>query len=162
MEYNLVEIWLRKDPVRWAAGALAGLFAGAVALLFAMIFASCVGMDFWFPAKLMGTILLGPSATEFAATQSIWVGVATFEAICLFFGFVFAHFTGTNSVSALLAMGLAWGAFSWVFLWNLFLQSFRTIFSAHVSSGAALPVCFVYGLALSSVAIFDPLLRRQK
>lgn len=31
-DLNLVEIWLRRDPIRWAAGILAGLFAGVSTL----------------------------------------------------------------------------------------------------------------------------------
>ncbi len=155
-DYNLVETWLRKDPSRWAAGFLAGLFAGVVALGLASIISVMAGKEFTFAVKLMATPLLGSFATE-AGTQAAAViaGFILFEAICAFWGLVFAHFTQTNHLSSLLAMGLVWGLFSWIFIWNLFLQSFDPIFWAQISAGAVFPICLAYGISLTSVAFFD-------
>jgi hypothetical protein len=160
MEYNLVELWLRKDPIRWISGALAGLFAGLVAMGLAMFIASASGMDPWFPVKLIGSTALGPEATQIGFNlRSILVGGFLFEAVCLFLGGVYAHFTGTNYLGALLPMGLVWAAFSWIFIWNLFMQSFNTVFTAQISSGVVFPICIAYGLSLASVAFFDQKLR---
>ena len=160
MEYNLVEMWLRKDPIRWISGALAGLFAGLVALGVAMSLASSGGYEPSFPIKLIGTILLGPSATEMGVGSSaVFAGLALFEGLCLFLGVVFSHFTGSNSLAALVPMGLVWGTFSWIFIWNLFMQSFHSIFAAQISSAVVLPVCLAFGIALSVVALFDRVLR---
>jgi hypothetical protein len=162
MEYNLVEIWLRRDPTRWIAGALGGVFAAVVAMVVAMVIAQSAGYEVWLPIKLMGTPILGAAATEIGNTSGILAGAFLTGMICVFWGVIFAHFTGTNSVSALLAMGLVWGTFSWIFIWNLFLPSFTTIFAARISAGAAFPVCIAYGLALASVAFIDPVLRGSK
>lgn len=159
MEYNLVEMWLRKDPIRWISGALAGLLAGVVAMVVAAAFAQSVGMELWFPVKLMGTIILGPSATDIDTTVGIVTGGLVFEGLCAFLGMVYAHFTGTNSLGALLPMGLVWGTFSWIFIWNLFMQSFRPIYAAHIPSGPVFAVCIAFGLALASVKVFDSILR---
>lgn len=159
MEQNLVEIWLRRDPVRWIAGILGGLFAGAVAMAVAMALASSSGLEPTFPAKLMGTIVLGPEATEIGQSQGMIAGVAIFELICLFWGFVYAHFTGTNKLSALLPMGLVWGVFSWIFIWNLFMQSILPIRAAQIPTAAALLICVTYGVSLASVSIFDGIFR---
>jgi hypothetical protein len=159
MEYNLVETWLRRDPIRWIAGILGGIFAGLVAMAVAVGVSSYLGWDPLFPIKLLGTPLLGASATDLQSMQGVISGAILIEAICIFWGVVFAHFTATNSVSALLWMGLAWGAFSWIFIWNLFLQSFKPIFAAGIPAGPALPVCFAYGLGLASIAFFDRMLR---
>ena len=159
MEYNLVETWLRRDPIRWIAGILGGIFAGLLAMAVAVAVSSSLGWDPTFPIKLMGTPVLGAIATDLQSSQGIVAGALFIEAIAIFWGVVFAHFTGTNSVSALLGMGLAWGAFSWIFTWNLFLQSFKPIFAAGIPAGAALPVCFAYGLGLVSVSFFDRILR---
>jgi len=160
MEYNLVEVWLRRDPARWIAGVLGGIFACAVAMGLAGLIAQSTGHEFLFPVKLMGTIVLGSAATEVGSNMdSVIAGGAVVGAICVFFGVVFAHFTGTNSLAALLPMGVVWGIFSWIFLWNLFLQSYTTIFAARIPSGPIFPICIAYGLALSSIAFFDPLLR---
>ncbi len=159
MEYNLVEVWLRKDPIRWISGGLAGLFAGIVAMGLAMFIASSVGMESWFPVKLISTVALGPSATEIGNMKAVLVGGFIFEALCLFLGIIYAHFTGTNFLGALIPMGLVWGTFSWIFIWNLFMQSFKPIFAAQISSAVAFPVCITFGLALSSVAFFDQKLR---
>ncbi len=160
MEENLVEKWLRRDPVRWIAGGMAGVFAGAVAMGLAMVLASCAGMEIWFPVKLIGTVLLGASATEMGgAAGGIVAGSMVIGVLGALLGFVFSHFTYTNSIKALLAMGLVWGTFSWIFIWNLFLPSFKTIFAAQIPAGPVLPVCLIFGLALSSVAFFDRKLR---
>ncbi len=162
MEYNLVEIWLRRDPTRWIAGVIGGLFAGVVATVVAMLIAQSAGYEMWLPVKLMGTTLLGSSATEIGAAAGITAGATVIAGISVFFGFVFAHFTGTNSIGALLSMGLVWGVFSWIFIWNLFLQSFKPIYAARIPSGAAFPVCLAYGLALAVIAVIDPVLRGSK
>ncbi|MGZ3688973.1 MAG: hypothetical protein ACXVBW_11765 [Bdellovibrionota bacterium] len=159
-EINLVAIWLRKDTKRWVAGVMGGLFAGGVSLVVAMVISSIGGMEFWFPAKYFATIVSGPVATTLGAGfGSVILGAIVWEAVAAFFGFVFAHFTGVNDVGTLLAMGLVWSLFSWVFVWNLFLQSFRGIFWAHISSGAVFPVCLAYGLSLASVSMFDRMIR---
>jgi hypothetical protein len=160
MEYNLVEVWLRRDPVRWLAGAIAGALACSIALLVASLLAQAAGYEFYFPIKLMGTPLLGASATVTGEFAGVWAGCAVSGLICIFWGVIYAHFIGTNSLAALLPMGLVWGVFSWIFTWNLFLQSFRTIFDARLSSGGAFLVCMAYGLSLSTLAFFDRLLRR--
>ena len=162
MEYNLVEIWLRRDPIRWLAGVLGGLVAGVIAMLVGMFIATSVGMEATFPIKLLGTTVLGASSTELNQIQGAVVGFLVLEFICVFWGVVFAHFTGTNSLKALLPMGLVWGTFSWIFIWNLFLPSFKTIFAAQISAGAALPVCLAYGLGLSTISFFDSSLRKAK
>jgi uncharacterized membrane protein (GlpM family) len=163
MDVNIVEIWLRKDPVRWVAGALAGLFAAAIAMAFAVLLSAACGVEPLFPAKLMGAIALGPSATEVGEhTSAILAGIVLFEVLGAFLGVVYAHFTGTNLLHALLGVGFVWGVFSWIFIWNLFMQSFRPIYWVHVSSGATFPVCLVFGLSLTSVAFFDQALRGNR
>lgn len=163
MEYNLVEMWLRKDPIRWVAGAFAGLLSGIITLVFAMAVASHYGLENWFPMKLFATIFLGPSAMELGMNQSaILVGVVTVELLGAFLGMIFAHFTGTNLMKALLPMGLVWGIFSWIFIWNLFMQSFKPIYAARIPSGPVFPVCILFGLCMASVAFFDKALRGNK
>jgi len=163
MEQNLVEVWLRRDPVRWLSGGLAGLLAGAVAMAVAMGIATSFGFELWFPVKLVGTIALGPTATEMGTNmKSVYVGGSIIEGLCLFLGVIFAHFTGTNNLVALLSMGLVWGTFSWIFIWNLFLQSFRPIFAAQIPSGPVFPVCLAFGLSLASVAFFDFIFRGKR
>jgi hypothetical protein len=156
MEMNLVELWLRRDPARWIAGVLTGLVAGLIALVLAMVLSAIGGRELWFPAKLFGAILLGTPVTA-AGTGfgAVIVGLILYEAICGFFGFVFAHFVPTNSVRALLMMGLVWAAFSWIFLWNLFLPSFNAFLWANVSSGVAFPICLAFGLSLALLSVFD-------
>lgn len=159
-DMNIVALWLRCDKTRWVAGAAGGLFAGLVAIFFAMVMAVLGGKEFWFPVKLIASIVLGPSATVLGFHfGAIAVGCAVFEALAMFWGVVYAHFAPTNSLSALLGVGATWAAFSWIFIWNLFLQSFKPIFNAQVSSGAAFAICMVYGLSLTAVAFFDRVLR---
>ena len=161
MEPNFVTNWLRRDPIRWISGGLAGLFSAFVAMAIAMFFASSAGLQSWFPLKLFGTILLGPSATDVKFAQGAITGGILFAALCIFLGMVFAHFVYTNAFGALLAMGLVWGLFSWIFIFNLFMQSFKPVLAAHVPPTVAFPICVLFGLALSSVSLFDRLIRRH-
>lgn len=162
MEYPIVATWLRFDLTRWIAGVLSGLFAGALALIIGGTLASMNGLEFSFPAKLIGTLILGPEATSLNTVEGVLYGVPLFELLCGTFGLIFAHFVSAQKITSLLAMGLVWAAMSWIFIWNLFMQSFRTIYVSQVSSGAAFLVCLVYGLGLSSILFFDPLLRLNK
>ncbi len=162
-DINVVEKWIQVDKTRWAAGLLAGAFAGVVALVFAMIFSKAVGLELTFPAKLMATPILGAAAANYdAGLGAILTGFIFFELIAVFWGIVYAHFTYTNSLPALMGMGLTWAAFSWIFIFNLFMQSWEPIFAAAIPSGAAFAVCLVYGLALTSVAAFDRAIRGNK
>ncbi|MFZ9594638.1 MAG: hypothetical protein ACO3A2_01015 [Bdellovibrionia bacterium] len=154
MEYNLVEQWLRKDPMRWISGALAGVLAGAIAMVAAGMIASQSGLEFLFPLKLIGTIPLGAQATELGFTPGAIAGGVVLGILCSVLGMIYSHFVFSNSLDALLAMGLVWGSFSWIFIWNLFMPSFRTIFNAHASSGVAFFICLLFGSSLSSVKLF--------
>jgi hypothetical protein len=159
-EINLTDIWLRRDPARWFAGIMSGLLAGAVMLAFAMVVSAVTGNELWYPVKIPAIPFLGAAATDIGMHMTpIIVGILVHEALCAFLGFVFAHFTGTNSLSALLAMGLVWGIFSWIFLFNLFFQSFPEISALSLHRGVALFTHLAFGLALTSVAFFDRAIR---
>lgn len=157
---DIVALWLRKDPTRWMAGIFSGAFAGLVALAVAMLLAQNAGKEFLFPAKLLSTAILGPAGTDNSVSLGAIVGLIVWESIAVFWGFVYSHFVATNAFRALLAMGLVWGLFLWIFNWNLYMQSVLPIRWAAVPSGAAILICVIYGLSLSSVAIFDRAFRR--
>ncbi len=160
MEINLVEIWLRKDTKRWVAGILSGVFAGLVAMVFAMVLSILAGKELWFPIKYSALPLLGNEALEIGLNiGSIATGLILHEVLCAVIGVIYAHFTGTNQSGPLLGVGLSFGAFTWIFINNLFWPSFRPILIADVSAGAAFFVCLVFGIALSSVSYFDRLVR---
>ena len=63
-EVSLTEIWLRKDPKRWMAGAMAGVFAGLVMMAAAMLVSATFGPELWFPVKVAALPFLGGGATE--------------------------------------------------------------------------------------------------
>ncbi len=160
MDVNIVALWLKRDPVRWLAGCFSGLTAGGVAISVAVFLAQALGdPDCWLPVKLMGTVLLGSKATEFGQSEGIRAGILVFESLALFWGVIYAHFTSVNSMKVLIPVGWVWGILSWIFSWNLFLQSFPEISVAHLPSAGALVVFLCYGLALPSVAFFDRGLR---
>ena len=93
---------------------------------------------------------------------SIVVGLVSFEMLCAFLGAVFAHFVFSNASGPLLGMGFTWGAFSWIFINNLFSPSFLDVRAANISRGAAFGFWMVFGLSLTSVAFFDRVLRGNK
>lgn len=160
-DINLVDRWVKKDTSRWVAGALAGVFAGAVAMVFAMILSLATGHEFWMPLKLPALLVLGAHATEYGVQVSaLMAGAVVFGIMSALSGAVFAHFTFTNSIKALLGMGLAWGTFSWIFLEDLFTPSFRDVYVADINHGAGFFVWLVFGLSLASVAMFDRMVRR--
>ena len=160
MDTNLVEMWLRKDPVRWMAGVAAGLFAALVMIAFSMLVAILFGMEAWYPVKIAALPFFGSEAGELGFQLGhILVGVVFLEVLGAFLGFLYAHFNFTNQLPALLAMGVVWGIFAWIFISNLFIQSSRPVFHAHYSSGAAFFSWIVFGISLTSVAFFDRMLR---
>ena len=159
-EVKLVEMWLRKDPVRWVAGAMAGAFAGLVMIAAAMVILRILGMEAWTPIKVAAIPFLGSSALETGlVAKSLLTGFIVHEGLCIVLGIAYAHLTGTNSLGALLGVGLTWGAFSWVFINNLFSPSFRDVMVAQVPQGAAFFYCMIFGISLSSGAFFDRMLR---
>jgi hypothetical protein len=57
-------------------------------------------------------------------------------------------------------MGLVWAVFAWIFHWNLYFHSIRTILASHVGPAAPLLVLAVWGVSLTSVAFFDRAFRK--
>ncbi len=159
-DIDMIATWLVADRTRWLAGIVAGLFSGVLALGVAGVLSYINELEFLYPLKLMATPILGLEATDYSAGFfTILTGFIFFESMCALWGFVYAHFVKTNSLGSLLAMGAVWGFFSWVFEWNLFLHSVKPILYAGVPASAALLVCMVYGVSMSSVAFFDRSLR---
>ncbi|MEK6578182.1 MAG: hypothetical protein AABZ55_03060 [Bdellovibrionota bacterium] len=159
MEYNLTDQWIRKNPNRWIAGALGGLFAGTVMAVVAMLVSAKVGMQPTFPLKLVASVLLGAQATDYeAGAHFILLGLIAHEVLAMFIGIIFGHFVTAKTFVGNTAMGLVWGLFSWIFMWNLFFQSFSTVLAAHISSAAVFPICLAFGISLASVGLFDRLM----
>ncbi len=165
-DLNVVELWTTPDLPRVIAGILAGCFAAFVMSVCAAIFAKSAGMEFTFPWKFAGTLIVGGEGTEFGNSGlgfiSILSGAVLIEIVGGFLGAVFAHFVKTNHKPSLAWMGIVWALFSWIFIWNLFLQSFATIRWAQISAGAAFPITIAFGLALVSVAFFDSIVRGRR
>ena len=162
-DINIVEIWLSRDSIRWTAGIIGGLLAAALAILFAGVLASSHGWEFTFPIKLLGIPLNGYTATESGPHGALLSGLVILAFIGGLWGFVFGHFVRTHTLVGMIGMGFTWGAFSWVFVWNLFLQAFKPIHWNYVPTSSAFFVCMVYGFALSfSVAAIDRILRGNR
>lgn len=160
-DINLVEHWVKKDRTRWMAGAMAGVFASLVALAFAGILAVIGGYEFLFPAKYIGQILVGSHSTELGFNVGhVLAGVILFAAWSALMGWAYGHFVFTNALPGLLGMGVTWGVFGWIFVWNLYLPSFSVISAAKMGSGPVFLIMIVWGLALTSVAAFDRAIRK--
>jgi hypothetical protein len=159
-DLDLIAMWIRFDPKRWIAGALAGLTAGLITAAVAMALATAAGLEAWFPVKLAAIPFLGGEATALGTTPGLVIGLIAHEALSMLLGIVFAHFTVKNYMPALLGAGVSWGLFSWIFLSNLFFQSFPEVNAAGISRGAALLCNLVFGISLASVAGFDRMFRR--
>lgn len=131
-DVNVVAWWTSVDKTRWAAGLVSGWVAGAIAMTVAGIFAISHGYQFLFPVKLLGTILLGAEATAYTSTAGLVAGVIMCGFIFGLWGFVYAHFVRSSTCYTILGMGFTWGAFLWVFNWNLMLHSFKAISAAEI------------------------------
>lgn len=159
---NIVEIWLRKDPKRWLAGILGGLFAGLVMLAVAMGLCAAKGLDPTLPVKLAALPILGGQAAEFGSMPGLITGFVVHELMCAFLGFYYAHVTGGNSRGLLFGMGITWGLFGWIFITCLFTPSFRSVLVQDFPRGIALFAWIAYGIALMSVGFFDKKIRGQR
>jgi hypothetical protein len=160
-DIDIVAIWLRRDPARWIAGAMAGFFAGLVMLAFATVLSALFGPEPWFPVKIPAVVFYGGYATEYGIHISrMLAGFLLHESLCVVLGVIYAHFTGTNNMPALLGAGFTWGAFSWIFIQCLFAPAIRQIYAMNLPRGPAFFVCMVFGLSLASVAFFDRMVRR--
>lgn len=160
-EINLVEMWLKKDPVRWIAGVVAGKIAGLIAIGFGILASAICGKEIWTTLKAAAIPVLGADAMNLGFhLVPILTGLVVLMVIFSILGMVYAHFTSTNYMPALLGIGFTWGAFSWIFIQNLFGQSFRELFVSHISSGAAFFFWLAFGLSLSIVAVVDRTIRR--
>jgi hypothetical protein len=159
-DVNLVALWTSVDVTRWIAGIIAGAIAAAISMFVGGLLSTSQGYEFIFPIKLLGTAVLGGSATGYGNTQGLIVGLAVLGAITMFWGFVFGHFVRTNKFWGLLGMGFTWGAFTWVFVWNLFLHSSPAIGASNVPSGPAFACCLAYGFGMMTIALVDKVIRR--
>jgi len=156
METNLVAHWIKMNPRRVFAGAIAGLFAGGVMLLFAMILSSMAGEAFLAPARLSAIPLLGADAMTEGNFAGLVVGVVFHEVLCLVLGMLFGHFVYTHDRKSLLGLGATWGIFSWIFLNNLFFNAWREVYvSAQGSNGRMFFACVAFGLCLSVISVLD-------
>ena len=163
MELNLTETWLRKDPVRWTAGAISGFVAGLVAILVSMAVSRSTGGDPWIMVKLFASIFVGPEALRFTAGAGVLaVGLIAYQLLSVLLGVAFSHFVFTNRPLPVLAMGFTWGFFQWVFWANLYLQSIRAFVAADISSGPRLLICMSFGLSLIVLVWVDPMLRGKR
>jgi hypothetical protein len=163
MEINLTETWLRKDPVRWTAGAISGFAAGLVAIMVSMVVSRASGGDPWIMLKLFASVFVGPEALRLGVGAPILgVGFVAYQVLSVILGVAFSHFVFTNRVLPVLAMGFTWGFFQWVFWANLYLQSFRTFVASDISSGPRLLICMSFGLSLIVLVWIDPILRGKR
>ena len=158
-DVNVVALWTSVDKIRWAAGIVAGVIAGAIAMAVAGLIASSHGLEFLFPVKLLGTVLLGSSATAYGNTSGLIAGVVVTGFLSMLWGFVYGHFVRSDSMAAKLGMGFTWGAFLWIFNWNLFLHSVKAISASEVPSGAAFVTCMAYGFGMAVIGMVDRVLR---
>jgi hypothetical protein len=174
-DLNIVALWLKMDPKRWIAGALAGAFAGLVMLAFGMALAASMGFEplaavkyaalpysgALFDNKMLPTNEINP-ALALGMTSYVLKGLLMHTILCMLSGAVFAHFTRTNKLGPVFGMGLAWGAFSWIFIGNLMSHSFRDIKAADVSHGSLFFAWMIFGVSLCVLPVFDRVIRGNK
>lgn len=160
LEVSLLDTWLKKDPVRWIAGAMAGCFAGLVMALFAGLVCKFAGLEFFFPIKMAAIPVYGANATELGLNlMPMTIGLITHLLLSTFLGVIYSHFTISRTFTALFGMGIVWALFSWIFINNLFTPSFTGVLALGISQGAAFFVHLVFGLSLVSLGFFEKVLR---
>ena len=154
-EMDLVATWLVFDLPRTIAGAMAGVTATVVALVFAGLLSTMGGYEFWYPFKIPAAPILHNEAMTFGMTPAVILGAVVASIIGAVLGMVYSHIVKSNKMIALLGVGFMWGTFSWIFINNLFINSFQNIRELDVSKGAAFFVLLVFGFSLSSLRAFD-------
>lgn len=162
IDHNLVEMWTRKDPVAWTAGIMGGLVAGVVAAAVGGLIAKRHGLEFLFPVKFAGLPILGNSATAYTSSAGLIVGGVCFFGLAAFLGFLYSHFANPKAFVARLGMGFVWGTFSWIFIGNLYMQSWFDVRAVNMPNSATFFVTLAYGLSLISVGMFDSIIRGSK
>jgi hypothetical protein len=151
----IVEHWLKFHPQRFFLGGLSGILAAWGALIVGGLLCLFSEMDPFTPATVLGTILLGSKSMTIGSTTGLVAGLLVAALIGGFWGLVYAQMTYTNRFFPLLLVGLTWGIYSWIFTWNLFLQSFLDVYSAELPTSAALLVCLAYGFFLTMLGPLD-------
>ena len=154
-EFKVVEMWSAIRPERLKAGAMAGIVAAIATLVFGMIYCAVVGQDLLAPFKIAAIPFLGNGAMAYGTGSGFVMGTVVFLIYSMISGMVYSHFTGVNSRKGLLGVGVTWGAFSWVFISCLFLPANRAYYAAEIPKGTMFFAWMVFGLSLSSVAMFD-------
>lgn len=154
-EMDLVATWLKFDLPRTIAGAMAGIFAGMVAMVFAGFLAKAGGSEFWYPFKIPAAPILHNDAMTFGHTPAIALGIAIHSFICAVLGMIYSHFIKSNQMSWLLGAGFMWGTFSWIFINNLYVKSFLNVRELDIPAGPAFFVYLVFGFSLVSIRVFD-------
>ena len=154
-EFNLIAMWSNPRASRFVAGVLAGAFAGVLMLIFGMFYCSIKGIDITAPMKIAGLPFLGNAAMEYGSAKALVVGLIAFFSLTSFLGATYAFFTGINNKKGLFGMGITWALFSWVFITNLMMPSFRAYLAADIPRGTLFFAWLVFGLGLTSVSFFD-------
>ncbi len=155
-EYNVVALWVNPRKQRLIAGALAGLFAGTLLLIFGILYCVFTGNEWLAPFKIPALYVMGGSAMAYGFGPAVFVGTVMHYIGSALIGMYYAHATGVNHKGALFGVGLTWAAFGWVFITNLFSPAFRAYFAAEIPQGVMFFAWIVFGLGLMSVAWFDP------
>ena len=154
-EFNVVALWTKFRGARIRAGALAGIFAGAMMQLFGVVFCAISGRDLLLPFKISALPYLGNSAIAYGSVPGLVVGLIAFYTLAIILGTTYAHFTGTNHKGVRFGIGVTWGIWGWIFITCLFSPSFRAYHEAEIPRGPMFFAWLVFGLGLTSVAWFD-------
>lgn len=158
----MVAYWEKIDHYRLLAGALTGLIGGIITVFIALFLSAYWGLESLYPIKLFATICMGSSATELGdRTDVLLTGGLVIFGLFSILGLIFSHFVFARSIFGLFWMGIVWGIFSWIFIWNLFLQAFKPILNSGVNSSSVLLLCLIYGSSLLMLKWIEPLVRKQ-
>lgn len=153
---NIVSMWLQIKPRRWVAGVVAGVVAGFVFHAVGFVLSSMGRLDPLFSVKVAALPVLGSRALDLGASGiAIITGLVMTGIVTGILGLAFAHFTLSNRIRTLLAMGVVWGVFGWIFIMNLFIQSFHDVSALRLSNGATFAACLGFGIGLVSLAATD-------
>ena len=147
---------LQGPTARASAGLVAGVIAGVLMALTAMIRVATLGLGFWLPMKLVAAIAFGVSAL-IGGAWVILVGVLIHLAVAGGGGMLFGAAVG-DRVSAGLAFagGLAYGVLIWAFnTWIILPWANPVILEREMVAPAW---WFVYHLVYGATLVLVPLL----
>lgn len=142
----------RRPSLSLVPAALAGLAAGIVMALVAMMVTAVMGMGLFAAPAMIAGIVLGPEAAMNPSPGVIVTGLGLHMVLSMMFGVLFAVLVARVRASTV-GLGLAYGVALWIM--NFYVLSFVSAgaraMAAHEPVALAIGTHLIFGLVLGTI-----------